>query len=38
MSGATSVMPVIRGAFNQWVDTIDWTVLCDGPKVGIVVI
>jgi len=32
MGGATSVMPVIRGAFSQqaaattqWADTIDWT-------------
>jgi len=29
MGGATSVMPVIRGAFSQSADTIDWTVRCD---------
>jgi len=37
MSGATSVMSVIRGAFSQWADTIDWTVRCDWLQVAIVV-
>jgi len=32
------VMPVIRGVFSQWVDTIDWTVRCDWLQVATVVI
>jgi len=28
MGGAKSVMPVIRDAFSQWADSIDWTVRC----------
>ena len=34
MGGATSVMPVIRDAFSQWADTIDWTVRCDWLQVA----
>ena len=41
MSGATSVIPVIGGAFSQqaadttqWADTIDWTVGCDWLQVA----
>jgi len=33
MGGAKSVMPVIRGAFSKWVDTIDWTVRWDWVQV-----
>ena len=37
MSGATSVMPVIRtqqaADSIQWADTIDWTVHCDWLQV-----
>ena len=34
MSGATSVMHVIRGAFRPWADTVDWTVRCDWLQVA----
>jgi len=41
MGGATSVMPVIKGAFRQqaanstqWADTIEWTVRCDWLQVA----
>jgi len=44
MGGATSAMPVIKGAFiqqaadtTQWVDTVDWTVRCDWLQVESVV-
>jgi len=45
MRGATSVMPVIKGAFSQqepdstqWAHTIDWTVRCDWLQVASVVL
>jgi len=41
MGGATSVMPVIKGALGQqaadttqWADTVDWTVRCDWLQVA----
>ena len=35
MAGATSAMPVIRGAFiQQAADIIDWTVRCDWLQVA----
>ena len=37
MGGATSVMSVIRDAFSQWADTIDWTVGCDWLQAASVV-
>jgi len=37
MGGSTSVMPVIKDAFSQLSDTIDWTVRCDWPQVASVV-
>jgi len=37
MGGATSVMSVIRDAFSQWTDTIDWTVRCDWLQAASVV-
>jgi len=38
MGGATSVMPLIKDAFNQWVDTVDWTVRCDWLQVASVTV
>jgi len=43
MGGATSIigypcrMSVIKGAFSQWANTIDWTVRCDWLQVASVV-
>ena len=37
MGGATSMMPVTRGTFTQWADTIDLTVHCDWLQVASVV-